>query len=289
MNDGRNCACELPTIFTERESEVARRRTVSRLDNAPPGSPSSIMPGRPRHFVHLYALCWNEERLLPFFFRHYDPFVTRYFIFDHDSTDRSRQILKSHPHVTLGKFEVRGDSYVSSACDFYDHAWKESRGGADWVVICNIDEHLEHPDFAGLFDRARKNGATIFGSDGFEMITAGFPKETAPLRQQTRRGWRSEVLDKASIFNPNAIREIDYMTGRHDCTPQGCVVWAGERVRLLHYKYLGLDYLQQRMAELGARRLAGDIRENLAHHYDTTTAQLAEIYRLKIATASSID
>jgi Glycosyl transferase family 2 len=72
--------------------------------------------------VHLYALCWNEERLLPFFFRHYDPFVTRYFIFDHNSTDHSRQILKAHPRVTLGKFKVRGDSYISKARDFYNHA-----------------------------------------------------------------------------------------------------------------------------------------------------------------------
>jgi hypothetical protein len=121
------------------------------------------------------------------------------------------------------------------------------------------------------------------------MITASFPNDTAPLREQTRRGWHSEVLDKASVFNPNAIREINYGTGRHHCNPQGCIVWAAERVRLLHYKYLGLDYLQQRIAELGSRRLAGDVRQDLGVHYENTAAQLAEIYRLKIATALSID
>ena len=82
--------------------------------------------------IHLYALCWNEERLLPFFFHHYDPIVTHYFIFDHDSTDRSRQIVTAHPRLSLGRFEVRDDSYVSSARDFYNHAWKQSRGRADW-------------------------------------------------------------------------------------------------------------------------------------------------------------
>jgi Glycosyl transferase family 2 len=79
-----------------------------------------------RCVVHLYALCWNEERLLPFFFQHYNPIVSRYFIYDHDSTDRSRQILKAHPNVTLRQFEVCGDSYVSSASQFYNHAWKQS-------------------------------------------------------------------------------------------------------------------------------------------------------------------
>ena len=32
--------------------------------------------------VHLYAQCWNDEFMLPYFFRHYDSFVDRYVIFD---------------------------------------------------------------------------------------------------------------------------------------------------------------------------------------------------------------
>ena len=27
--------------------------------------------------VHLYTLCWNEAEMLPYFFRHYDPWVDR--------------------------------------------------------------------------------------------------------------------------------------------------------------------------------------------------------------------
>ena len=239
--------------------------------------------------VHLYALCWNEERLLPFFFHHYDSIVTHYFIFDHDSTDRSRELLTAHPRLSLGKFEVPADSYVSSARDFYNHAWKQSRGRADWVVICNIDEHLEHPQLAKLFIQARKTEATIFASEGYEMITANFPAGNAPLHQQTRRGWRSHFFDKTSIFNPNEIREITYGVGRHTCTPQGCVVWAAEPVRLLHYKYLGLDYLQRRTAELATRRRAGDISQNFAYHYEATAEQLAAVYQLKLETASAID
>jgi hypothetical protein len=34
--------------------------------------------------VHLYATCWNEEKMLPYFFRHYDNLVSRYFIFFDD-------------------------------------------------------------------------------------------------------------------------------------------------------------------------------------------------------------
>ena len=44
--------------------------------------------------VHLYAQCWNEGFMLPYFFRHYDSFVDRYVIFDDGSNDRSLAILR---------------------------------------------------------------------------------------------------------------------------------------------------------------------------------------------------
>jgi len=30
--------------------------------------------------VHLYAICWSERQMLPFFFRHYGGLVNRYVI-----------------------------------------------------------------------------------------------------------------------------------------------------------------------------------------------------------------
>ena len=44
--------------------------------------------------VHVYALCWNEEKMLPFFFKHYDNIADQYFIFDNDSRDNSLSMLK---------------------------------------------------------------------------------------------------------------------------------------------------------------------------------------------------
>src|SRR5262245_9842041 len=96
--------------------------------------------------THLSCLCWNEAPMLPYFFRHYDPLVDRYFVYDDGSTDGSRELLRQHPKVSLRSFESSGDSFVDSARSFYDTAWQESRGQADWVMLVNIDEHLHHPD-----------------------------------------------------------------------------------------------------------------------------------------------
>ena len=99
--------------------------------------------------VHLYSIVWNEEEMLPFFFRHYDSLVDRYVIYDDGSTDRRS---KCWPRTIAWRC---GHSCapipiptVMSGRILHDNVWKESRGHADWVIITAVDEHLYHP--AGL-------------------------------------------------------------------------------------------------------------------------------------------
>jgi hypothetical protein len=46
--------------------------------------------------------------MLPYFFRHYDTLVSRYFVFDDGSTDRSVDLLNAHPKVTFVECAVVG-------------------------------------------------------------------------------------------------------------------------------------------------------------------------------------
>ena len=55
---------------------------------------AKLIWGRAEVIIHLHATCWNEERMLPFFFRYYDRFVDRYFIHDNQSSDGSIEILR---------------------------------------------------------------------------------------------------------------------------------------------------------------------------------------------------
>jgi hypothetical protein len=92
--------------------------------------------------------------MLPFFFRHYDPLVSQYFIFDDHSSDGSLDLMRAHPNVEVEPF-VRSDpdSFTLSELSISNECWKRSRGSADWVLVIDIDEHLFHPDLSKLLMR----------------------------------------------------------------------------------------------------------------------------------------
>src|SRR5687767_7107410 len=99
--------------------------------------------------IHLYAICWNEAKMLGFFFRHYEPLVSRFVIYDNGSTDETVALLRAKPNVEVRPFpKTHADSFVLSAKALQDQCWKESRGQADWVIVNAIDEHLHHPGLA---------------------------------------------------------------------------------------------------------------------------------------------
>jgi hypothetical protein len=230
--------------------------------------------------IHLYCLCWNEERMLPFFFRHYDPLVARYFVFDNGSTDRSIEMLSQHPKVTLGEFRTVGESVINEAPAFYETVWHRSRKQADWIFIVNIDELLYHPDGKDYFKRCMRRGQTVVPAVGYEMVSEDFPHRHANLPDHFTRGVRAIYMDKPCAFRPRAIRKIRYALGRHSANPVGYVAYPPvPELRLLHYKYLGEDYLIERSAELGARTPESDRKKRLGSKYFRSREQLIERHR----------
>src|SRR5690348_230198 len=122
--------------------------------------------------VHLYAQCWNEEFMLPFFFRHYDGFVDRYVIYDDGSTDQTLSILAKHPRVEVRRFvRAYAESFALSEQALSNECWKESLGEADWVIVTDIDEHLYHPAMWQYLEQASAAGLTLIPALGFQMIT----------------------------------------------------------------------------------------------------------------------
>ncbi|HKY05158.1 MAG TPA: glycosyltransferase family 2 protein [Blastocatellia bacterium] len=238
-----------------------------------------ILPGRGVK-IDVYALCWNEKRMLPYFFRHYDKLASRYFIFDNGSTDGSVEMLKLNRKVRLGSFEVKGDSFVGEALSRYNECWKQSRGEADWVIVCNVDEHIYHPDLKGYLKRCKRLGVSLIIPEGFNMVSEAFPETEGPLYETVKYGMRDQLMDKPEIFDPDKIDEINFGPGRHGANPTGEVVTPRNvKVKLLHYKYIGLDHLLRRHGELKSGLRPLDIKYGWGQHYLWDDEKKIEDYR----------
>lgn len=218
--------------------------------------------------VHVYALCWNEEKILPYFLRHYGSIAKKIVIYDNESTDRSVEIIRTYPNTEVIPYSTGGKIDDFKYLWIKNTAWKKSRGAADWVIVVDMDELLFHPDLAGCLKRYRQKGITISTPVGYEMISDTFPKSEGMIYDEVKIGVKNKVFDKTCIFDPNAIFEINYKQGAHDAAPKGIVNFDLSReLKLLHFKFLGLDYLLARFKILGTRLSGHQMKHGFGFHY----------------------
>ncbi|MDB5582231.1 MAG: hypothetical protein JWR80_7407 [Bradyrhizobium sp.] len=228
--------------------------------------------------VDLYTLCWNEADILGFFFRHYDPVVTRYIVYDDGSTDGSLDILRRHPRVEIRQFE-RSDpnSFVLSQQHLQNSMWKESRGYADWIIITALDEHLTVPRWRldAYLAAAGRAGVTAIPALGFQMLSDALPPPDARLATSRTIGAPWSAMSKLSIFDPEAIDATGFTVGRHEAQPIGRIHFPQrDELMLLHYKYIGFERTLKRHQDQNSGLGTTDISSGWAVQYRWDEAKL---------------
>ena len=231
--------------------------------------------------VWLFALSWNESRVLPFFFRHYDAWVDRYVIYDDGSTDDTLDQLRRHPRVEIRRFErAVSNSFVESSRLWQNHVWKESRGQADFVVLTAIDEHLYHPDIRRFLATCHAGRVSAIPALGFNMVVEDFPVPGTWLAETCLFGMPHHDMNKLSLFAPDRIEETNFSAGRHFAKPTGAVVFPPiDELLNLHYKYLGRDYILARHALLRTGLGTHDIAAGRGEQYGWSPEQLEIAWR----------
>lgn len=224
---------------------------------------------------HVYALNWNEERLLPAFFKHYEQ-ADKIFILDNYSTDKSHDIIRAHGGEII-LFDSNNTLLDAENSRQKNKVWKSSRGSADFVVVQDLDEFLYFPEYpndlrAGLTALAKK-GVTVIKTRGCQM----FCTDEEFDRYSKYQGGQSIAsllfggtihhpigdYDKCIAFDPNKIIESNYNAGAHVMSPIGDVLIDTRSTLLLHYKFIGLSYLCKRYAEIRDRMST----ENIVRHW----------------------
>lgn len=248
-----------------------------------------FVKGIKRPIVHYYALCWNEEKMLPFMFDYYDQFVDHYTIYDNYSTDRSEEIILSHKNAEIVKFSMNGEINDFIYQKIKNNCWKKSRGKADYVVVCDMDEFIYYPWMTDFLTEAMKSNQSIFHPHGYDMYCEKYPIFEKPLLSQVQYGVSKEAYSKCILFSPNHIVEINYELGAHKCVPLGIVRSTNnELLKLLHFKNLGLDYILGRIGQYRERQSDTNKENHCAVHYQYSNDKIRDEFLKNIQKAEKI-
>jgi len=228
--------------------------------------------------IHLYTICWNEEYMLPYFFKHYDSLVDKYVFYDDGSTDNTLSILSNHPKVEIRTLpRSNNESYILDAQKLHNDCWKEARGIVDWVIYTAVDEFLYAPNLLDYIKECNQKGITAIPALGYQMISNHLPTKDESLLLQVAAGCPWNKMNKLSLFNPNQIEESNFLEGRHNANPKGMVVYPDKDLLLnLHYKYLDFKKTFDRHNELQTKLGATDKKNGWAHKYSWSKEKFKE-------------
>jgi len=217
------------------------------------------------------SCCFNEEDILPFYLDYYTNFIKadKIIIYDGGSTDNTPNIVKDYSNVEFilddnGKMDER------NLRDIRNNGWKKYRNEYDWVIVCDMDEFIYHPNLKELLFKYKLNEITIAKVNGFDMISNEFPnfKKGKFLPSFIKKGIHEPVwLNKSAVFDPKKI-EINYDYGTHSCSPIGDVNYSQETdIKLLQYKWLSHEYITQKSLKSSQRLSDWNLETGMASHY----------------------
>lgn len=234
--------------------------------------------------VEAFIIAWNRADTIHLTIKHYQQFCQRIVIFDNYSDDKTREIaLQLGADVRL--FGTKGVLDDQAYVDVKNECWKTSR--ADWVIVCDDDEILWHPDLKKLLIDAAFKGQTVFKPRGFSMFS-----ESMPVKSwlDIKTGVEEEKYSKLCCFNPKQIQSINYVFGCHEANPKGSVIYNYDAF-LLHYHAVGGS---QRMIDRHAlyepRRLRSpvNVKYGLGKEYGDSPESKRIWFKENIANSSTL-
>jgi len=205
-----------------------------------------------------FTLVYQEAALIAYWVRHYRSFCDKVIVYvDVESTDGTSEIA-AHEGADVRPYDGGSTGLDDIAfVEFANRAYKEAVGNADWVIWADGDEILYTPNIEQRLVELQRSGVTVPHLNYYVMAAPGLPTHAGQIYDEPdfRRGHFVQADAKVAIFNPN-ILHIQWGPGKHDLvTAAGALIHDsnGEWLKLLHYRWLGEEYLRERDAQNYAR------------------------------------
>jgi len=163
--------------------------------------------------VWVFTICKDEVDMIGWFLRHYETFAERIIVYDEQSTDGTREILKAHPKVEVREWPHKGlDDVQFVHC--INSAYHEAAGKADWVIWPDVDELLYSPNIEYVLNSAKED---MILATGYALISryekrVGY-KPGSQLYEVIRTGYPQPNYDKYICWRPHV--QVTHNIGRH--------------------------------------------------------------------------
>ena len=250
-----------------------------------------------------YATVWNEEKMLEFYLRHYSQFCDKMIFFDNESDDRSREIINSYPNTEIISFSTGGTFDDGEHMSLKHGAIAHCVGKCDYAIIGDCDEFIYHPNLIQFLEDHLGKTA-VFYPAGFDMASHEFPNKDLQIYDSIKTGVPNPWYSKPILINPNLLEEFEWAGGQHEvylnCQYGGDIyhvvpesvrpegeykghswgkwnimhdllhIFKKEPLKLLHYKFIGSEYVTERHSMYGKRNSQYNIDNNKGAHYVNT-------------------
>lgn len=238
--------------------------------------------------IHLYTLCFNEMDILPFCVDYWKRFASHVTVYDNGSTDGSVEFLQHFDWIEVRSFQTDGMD-TQKQTDIKNQAWKESKGKADWVVVCDTDELLFSNHLEEVLKEMQDGGYTALGCKWYQLLGDDKPQyeegkllhELIPRVAEQQINNQDKTIGKILLFNPNAVESTNYGVGCHAISPNGNYrLYKTDKALIVHVeKGFGIDYKLQGFKERNERRSNKNKQRGFGTHYAKSEAVLSEEYK----------
>ena len=198
--------------------------------------------------IETYCLAHQEERVMPYFMRHYTQF-SKVILLEGHSTDRTCEIAQEWG-AEIRKVDSQNEVNDEIWTDLKNNCWKQST--ADWVIICDVDEYVYHPHIIQYLESIEHIAIL---PRLFNMMSEKFPTGKGQIYDEVQYG--REGGAKLNLFRPSAITDINYGVGCHTAHPErnGNKVepFVTSPIMTFHMRHLSRAYALERNAYLFSR------------------------------------
>lgn len=202
--------------------------------------------------LHVYTTVWNEAYMMKYFMRWYDTVADKIFVLDDNSDDGTREIVASYPKATLLPCSSSGFDEYKKTESFGTEYRKHSRD-AEWVIVCDCDEFVYHPDLRNFLTQKRQVGFRAIRTRGVFFASKEIPETDGQLFDAMPYKWYLNSYNKPIVFDPKL--DVTFKPGCHPPAKFSEGVEAGGcGLYLYHCCYLSkqwiLDHLEKRIIRM---------------------------------------